>query len=668
MPTQVDDELEKYAAKSSSDDDELEKYAQKAKPASGSLDEYLSKPFDASGSVRASDDLESKVEKENLTPRMRAAVSSGAAKMQPPTRFEKEHTPAPEDTGVWNRLKQYGGDVGRMASGIPEMLFSNPVATPGRIADIATGYAKRAVPNTSQEGLSGARSPVYNALATGAQAVGVADPASMEASAEHGDPAGVLTHTAAQLTPIAAGEAARIPAVRKAAVAVADTARAIPNIPDKVALALRTEEGAVHPAVTRTVGAIGGAGGAALGHYLGVPEAGAIAGYGIGTAAADRLIPNLPHDIPTKTPIGATLPSAEEFYENKGVDLLKRGKEQASIDKATEREQTAQEKALAKEGKAVPITQGPYYNQHLEDLKAQAEAEQAAQESAKPKIVPAISTVGEPQIPKTGSEGTAARFTNETVKELAPWGDPDAIEQARQRGYGKLPLKYSSLTLNPKSVTRFGPSGEVIEELQRPAEAPEQEQPIAAQGRIPVIDIPLRHELPGTIPTISRTPRGSIPNIGEAPPKGAALPFPGPLPETSTPIAAKPPTEATPEPVAAAEQPKTAKDRSARIAKNIASLEQGLGAKAGKIPSIGQPQTGAFKVPALKPIVPPDLEPVLRDSGWSYKGKDASGMHTIEEPGTHIKVRLLDRDLNPEFVRRKIAEKEKQFGGPETSK
>ena len=54
MPTQVDDELEKYAAKPSGDD-ELEKYAQKPAPKSGSLDEYLSQPFNAGSSGSSSE-------------------------------------------------------------------------------------------------------------------------------------------------------------------------------------------------------------------------------------------------------------------------------------------------------------------------------------------------------------------------------------------------------------------------------------------------------------------------------------------------------------------------------------------------------------------------------------------------------------------------------------
>ena len=790
MPTQVDDELEKYAAKPSGDD-ELEKYAQKAAPKSGSLEEYLSTPH--TGGTDTTNELEKQTEKENLTPRMRAAVSSGAATMAAPTRFEKEHTPAPEDTGWMGRLKQYGSDIGNMVAGIPQM-FSGPVVTPGKIADIAAGYSRRAVPNTSQEGLSGARSPLYNAIATGAEATGLAGPSAMEESAEHGDPAGVLTHTAAQLTPLAVAEAARIPAVRKATGAIADTARAIP---EKAALALRTEEGALKPGARATVQAGAGLVGAAPGLVHGnipLALAGGAAAARLAPYVADRLIPNLPTDIPVKP--GATsgvLPSIDEFYANRAEDLAKRGKEQATIDKAAAREQTAQEKAAAKEGKAVPITQSPYYNQNIEALKAQAEA-------AKPKIISA--TEGEPR-PTTESEGRGATWTNEAVLEEAAKGNRTGITQAIRR---KLPMPpntryvmgdpdYPRAVLNPREVTLFSPEGIPI---RNKANAQAEAQP-------------------GGIPTIARTPRGTIPNIGEGVPQGAALPFPGPLPETSTPLAAAPLVEAAPEPVAApkpmdikpledvkpimepteaepvetkikgitAEEPKAKAAKREKLepiekrysqqaiidAEGLLASEAGASAagerpgryydeseagdvrlrsrgaqtkggdwrgvksgrnmfpflrenpdvnpatieralrnkdsaaynrliekaiefnrrtnpdlaydfiqslgenpdaepeetaaqpeapKAGTIPKIGS----AFKVSTTKPIAPPDLEPLLKESGWSYKGKDATGMHTFEEPGTNIKLRLLDRDLNPDFVRRKMAEKEKQYGGP----
>jgi hypothetical protein len=624
---------------------------------------------------------------------------------------------------------------------------------------------------------------------------------------------------------------------------------AVKSIPDKTALALRTEEGALKPRVETASRVAGGALGGLVGSVGGVP--GEFIGGGIGGAlgptVADRLIPNIPTDIPVKP--GSTsgvLPSIDEFYANRAEDLAKRGKEQGTIDKATEREQTAQEKALAKEGKAVPITQSPYYNQHIENLKAQAEA-------AKPKIV--SPTEGEPRV--TGSEGRPATWTNEFVLDQAGKGNRDAISQAVRRGL-QLPENaryvmgdpdFPRAVLNPREVTLFSPEGIPIRNKAN-AQAEAQQ---------------------GNIPTIARTPRGSIPNIGEAPSKGAALPFPGPMPETSTPIAAAPtvepiaaPTEpaamnikplenakpilpAEPEPQEVkikgitAEEPKTkaatrqkqepvekrfsqqaiidaegllaseagasiagerpgryydesdpndvhlmsrgaqtrggnwrgvksgrnmfpflrenpdvnpaaieralrnkdsaaysrliekaiefnrrtnpnpedyaynfikaigenpdaepveepttvqpeaqttgtipnigeqqpaptqplgANDRSARIAAAAKRLEQGLQAKQGAIPNIGEGGS-AFKVPANAPVAPqtpPAISEALQDTSWEYDGKNNLGLYTIKEPGTNIRVSLFERDLNPDFIRRKIAEKEKQFGTPTKGK
>jgi hypothetical protein len=390
---------------------------------------------------------------------------------------------------------------------------------------------------------------------------------------------------------------------------------AVKNIPDKTALALRTEEGALKPRVETASRVAGGALGGLVGSVGGVP--GEFIGGGIGGAlgptVADRLIPNIPTDIPVKP--GATsgvLPSIDEFYANRAEDLAKRGKEQAVIDKAAAREAKANP-PFETPGSApatLPSADEFYERRGMDLLRRGAQEEalakkQAASEGKIPKIV--SPTEGEPRV--TGSEGRPATWTNEFVLDQAAKGNRDAISQAVRRGL-ELPENaryvmgdpdFPRAVLNPREVTLFSPEGIPIRNKAN-AQAEAQQ---------------------GNIPTIARTPRGKIPTIGEQPP-------------------AAPVTEPTaaPEPIAAQPQ--------------------------GKIPTIGKGKPGTFKVPAMKPIVPPDLEPVLKDSGWSYKGKDASGYHTIEEPGTNIKVRLLDRDLNPEFVRRKIAEKEKQFGGPET--
>ena len=578
-----------------------------------------------------------------------------------------------------------------------------------------------------------------------------------------------------------------------------DTAKnVIPNIRDKAALALRTEEGPVKPGVQTALQVGSGLVGAAPGIIHGnVPAAvaGGAAAYKLAPRIAEGLIPNLPDDIPTKTPIGATLPSVDEFYANRAEDLAKRGKEQATIDKAAEREQTAQEKATAKEGKAVPITQGPYYNQHLEALKAQEEATKAQTEAAKPKLV--SPTEGEPRV--TGSEGRPATWTNEFVQEQAGKGNRDAISQAVRRGL-ELPTNaryvmgdpdFPRAVLNPREVTLFTPEGIPI---RNKANA----QAEASQG---------------TIPTISRTPRGRIPTIGEQ--------TPATVPETA-PLAAKPTAEAIPEPVAATGEAKPAEtpnierspsetnairaelseynqkakkwgDKIAsarpsswkaqrdwmdnleaadkRVGQLKEALEKGTPIKLGRrgatkeeltvsyrnlspedkaqvddlastfsnmkdayakkyfsdqyqlndsrfkglptkeklarfvtrsadespamkfikslnenpdaepvepteaakptgIQNIGATPSSAFKIPSRHQMIaetPATIKPVLDETGWQYEGKNTMGLHTITEPGTNIKLELWDRELNPDFIRRKIAEKEKQFGVPKKS-
>jgi hypothetical protein len=56
-------------------------------------------------------------------------------------------------------------------------------------------------------------------------------------------------------------------------------------------------------------------------------------------------------------------------------------------------------------------------------------------------------------------EGRPATWTNERVRELAAWGDPAAIEQARLRGFGRIPLKYETAPLTPKEKFTFSKEG-----------------------------------------------------------------------------------------------------------------------------------------------------------------------------------------------------------------
>lgn len=75
---------------------------------------------------------------------------------------------------------------------------------------------------------------------------------------------------------------------------------------------------------------------------------------------------------------------------------------------------------------------------------------------------------------------------------------------------------------------------------------------------------------------------------------------------------------------------------------------------------------GSNAPPANTP--PPAIQAAIEGTDWKYEGRNDLGLYTIQEPGTKIRISLFERDLNPNFIRRKIAEKEKQFGAPEKPK
>jgi hypothetical protein len=97
-----------------------------------------------------------------------------------------------------------------------------------------------------------------------------------------------------------------------------------------VGMALRDEAGALKPAV-RATARIAGAG---LGHLSGIPGMGELGGFLAGPPLADALIPKRPFDIPTKgMSFGAPFPQADEFYANRGENLMRRGEQQDSLDR-----------------------------------------------------------------------------------------------------------------------------------------------------------------------------------------------------------------------------------------------------------------------------------------------------------------------------------------------
>lgn len=141
------------------------------------------------------------------TPRLRAAVAGGVAKMQPPTRFEQERTP--EGSALERGAKAFGSDVLGAARGMAEMVPGVKSAE-----DLYHGDALKAIGHLTpgpdfgemsekvkalQEGDVARKEKGYTPLYRGAAALGqisgTVDPTGMEEAAEHGDTAGVVGHT-----------------------------------------------------------------------------------------------------------------------------------------------------------------------------------------------------------------------------------------------------------------------------------------------------------------------------------------------------------------------------------------------------------------------------------------------------------------------------------------
>jgi hypothetical protein len=116
-----------------------------------------------------------------------------------------------------------------------------------------------------------------------------------------------------------------------------------------VALALRNPDtGALKPSVK--VGSA--AAGAGAGYLTGAHGFGEFGGMYLGPKIADALVPKLPSEMPVRG-IGASLPSADEFYNIRGDELLARGKAQEALDAN-----------FVRQGKAVPLRNSPLATQN----------------------------------------------------------------------------------------------------------------------------------------------------------------------------------------------------------------------------------------------------------------------------------------------------------------
>lgn len=187
-----------------------------------------------------------------------------------------------------------------------------------------------------------------------------------------------------------------------------------------------------------------------------------------------------PFESPTEQPLGASLPDTGEFYEHRGTDLMKRGAQQAAVDRA-----------------AKPAPQG---------------------------IVSPSTGIGEPRM--TGSEGRAATWTNERVMELAGKGNREAIQQAVRRGMELPPgaryvmgdPDFGRTVYNPRESTTFTPEGEPIRNLETPEKSSRARIALPEEGTTP------KEIISATTGEVTR-PRVALPEGVSATPPGEAPPI-----------------------------------------------------------------------------------------------------------------------------------------------
>jgi len=162
------------------------------------------------------------------------------------------------------------------------------------------------------------------------------------------------------------------------------------------------------------------------------------------------------------------LADAEKLKQQHAESLTDRGSEQSDMDKSHAERLEKIEQARQKE-----LSEYERFKEQDAAARQRRGAQQSALDkkaaAAEPKT-PKIATPADRGFARTGNEGSAARWTNERVIELAKQGDREAITQAIRRG---LPLPdnaryimgdadFEGATYNPRDVTTFSPDGAPI--------------------------------------------------------------------------------------------------------------------------------------------------------------------------------------------------------------
>lgn len=399
--------------------------------------------------------------------------------------FDLSKAPAgTEKKGVWDTFSDdvksvFSGLWNKATEGKPT-YEQTPEGAAKAIADMEAESKARQATDVSRQ-KEGHGLP-YRVGAGIAENVG-ANVTGMEQGAREGNSDAVIGH-------MLAGQA-----LASAPLAVEGLTKVAPKLRDATGTALRTETGALKPGVKAV---------SSLAKMVGGPEiAEAVipSRPGSATMVERRAVPikQSPNYDPAAykageaervSPNGESVPITQSPHYTQWQEKVA---EEAAARRAAIKEAS---KLDAEARKAVPVSESPYYNQNQEkiaaDTKLHREAAAAEEEANKPvpitkspsydpgayKAGTAQRTTGSGQpstivppsagAPKVGiSEGRPATWTNERVIQLAAKGDRNAIAQAVRRGF-MLPenvryvmgdMDYSSGVSNPKSVTKFTPTG-----------------------------------------------------------------------------------------------------------------------------------------------------------------------------------------------------------------
>jgi hypothetical protein len=229
---------------------------------------------------------------------------------------------------------------------------------------------------------------------------------------------------------------------------------------ESVGEAIRTPEGKLTPGSRATARAAGAGVGGTVGGGTG-----AILGFSLGPTLMEKLFP--------ESEEAAASREAARAYEVKAKDLMRRGAEQEALD----RKAAAQARTAARNAPPPPTpelfpnaistkpgTLSQLAGPSIADFPPGNPTPFGPSQFVSKFAPPEPSPIAKPKATAAGlpGEGRPATWTNEVVKERAAWGDPDAIEQAQLRGFGRVPLKYSTVETNPRSTTHFDAQGNPV--------------------------------------------------------------------------------------------------------------------------------------------------------------------------------------------------------------